>query len=58
MPDVELKPQRYRDSRPEEYFQPFHDRARRGPAGWTYELTRSVVVPYMLLAFRVRAVGT
>lgn len=58
MPDVELKPQVYRDSRSEEYFRQFHERARRGPAGWTYELTRSVVVPYMLMAFRIRAVGT
>ena len=58
MPDVELKPQVYRDSRPEEYFDQFHARARSGPAGWTYEPTRSVVVPYSLLAFRVRALGT
>jgi 1-acyl-sn-glycerol-3-phosphate acyltransferase len=58
MPDVEIKPQVYRDPRPEEYFRQFHERARRGKAGWTYEPTRSVVVPYMLLAFRVRAVGT
>jgi 1-acyl-sn-glycerol-3-phosphate acyltransferase len=58
MPDVELKPQRYRDSRPEEYFRQFHERARRGKAGWTYEPVRLAVVPYMLLAFRIRAVGT
>lgn len=57
MPDVQLKPQVYRDPRPEEYFRQFHDRARRGEAGWTYELTRSVVVPYSLLAFRVRSIG-
>jgi 1-acyl-sn-glycerol-3-phosphate acyltransferase len=56
MPDVELKPQVYRDSRPEEHFRPFHARARRQEAGWTYELTRSVVVPYSLLAFRARAI--
>ena len=30
MPDVELKPQVYRDPRPEEYFRQFHERARRG----------------------------
>jgi 1-acyl-sn-glycerol-3-phosphate acyltransferase len=58
MPDVELKPQRYRDARPEEYFRQFHDRARRGKAGWTYEPVRSVVVPYMLLAFRIQSVGS
>ena len=58
MPDVELKPQVYRDSRPEEYFRQFHERARSGPAGWTYELVRTIVVPYMLLAFRIRGIGT
>jgi 1-acyl-sn-glycerol-3-phosphate acyltransferase len=58
MPDVELKPQVYRDPRPKETFDRFHESARRGPAGWTYELTRSAVVPYSLLAFRARAIGT
>jgi 1-acyl-sn-glycerol-3-phosphate acyltransferase len=58
MPDVELKPQVYRDPRPQEYFDQFHARARSGPAGWTYGLTRLVVVPYSLLAFRARALGT
>jgi 1-acyl-sn-glycerol-3-phosphate acyltransferase len=58
MPDVQLKPQVYKDERAKEYFDQFHERARRGPAGWTYELTRSVVVPYALVAFRARAIGT
>ena len=58
MPDVELKPQVYRDPRPKEYFDQFHARARAGDAGWTYELTRLVVVPYSLLAFRARGIGT
>jgi 1-acyl-sn-glycerol-3-phosphate acyltransferase len=57
MPDVELKPQVYRDPRPEEYFRQFHERARSQEAGWTYELTRLMVVPYMLIAFRVRGIG-
>jgi 1-acyl-sn-glycerol-3-phosphate acyltransferase len=58
MPDVELKPQVYKDPRPKEYFDQFHERARRGPAGWTYELTRFLVVPYMLAVFRSRGLGT
>jgi 1-acyl-sn-glycerol-3-phosphate acyltransferase len=58
MPDVELKPQVYRDPRPEEYFRPFHERARRGKAGWTYEAVRLLVVPYMLLLFRIKGVGS
>jgi 1-acyl-sn-glycerol-3-phosphate acyltransferase len=58
MPDVELKPQVYSDSRPEDYFSQFHTRARSGRPGWTYELTRFVLVPYMLLAFRTRALDS
>src|SRR5436309_2455779 len=58
MPDVELKPQVYRDERPREYFDRFHERARRGEAGWTYEPTRYVLVPYLLVAFRARGIGT
>lgn len=58
MPDVELKPQVYKDPRPKEYFDHFHVRARGGPAGWTYELTRSVVVPFMLAFYRVRVIGS
>jgi 1-acyl-sn-glycerol-3-phosphate acyltransferase len=57
MPDVELKPQVYKDSRPEEYFRQFHERARAGKAGWTYEAVRAVVVPFMLIAFRIRGIG-
>jgi 1-acyl-sn-glycerol-3-phosphate acyltransferase len=58
MPDVQLKPQVYKDPRPKEYFDQFHERARRGPAGWTYEPVRSLVVLYALIAFRARAIGT
>ncbi|HEY2160859.1 MAG TPA: lysophospholipid acyltransferase family protein [Solirubrobacteraceae bacterium] len=58
MPDVELKPQVYKDPRPKEYFDQFHARARSGPAGWTYDVTRSLVVPYMLALFRARGLGT
>jgi 1-acyl-sn-glycerol-3-phosphate acyltransferase len=58
VPDVELKPQVYQDPRPEEYFDQFHARARSGPAGWTYGPTRGVMVSYILLAFRGRALGT
>jgi 1-acyl-sn-glycerol-3-phosphate acyltransferase len=58
MTDVELKPQVYKDPRPQEYFDQFHARARSGPAGWTYEPVRSLVVPFSLLLFRARALGT
>lgn len=58
MPDVELKPQVYTDDRPQEYFDHFHAMARRGPAGWTYEPTRFVVTPYLLLVFRARGIAS
>jgi 1-acyl-sn-glycerol-3-phosphate acyltransferase len=58
MSDVQLKPQVYRDPRPKEYFDQFHARARRRRAGWTYELTRYFLVPYLLVFFRARAIGT
>ncbi len=58
MPDVELKPQVYLDPRPKEYFDQFHERARSGPAGWTYGLTQLFVVPFLLIAFRARGLGT
>jgi 1-acyl-sn-glycerol-3-phosphate acyltransferase len=58
MSDVELKPQVYKDPRPQEYFDKFHARARSGPAGFTYEPVRSLVVPFSLLLFRARAIGT
>ena len=57
MADSELKPQVYKDPRPKEYFDQFHERARRGPGGWTYEFTRCFVVPYLLILFRTRAIA-
>ena len=58
MSDVALKPQVYKDPRPKEYFDQFHARARRGPAGWTYEFTRFILVPFVLTVFRARAIAT
>lgn len=54
MPD--LKPQVYKDERPAEYFDRFHERARRG-VGWTYPLVRAIVTPICLLLYRTRAIG-
>lgn len=58
MPDVEIKPQRYRDPRPAEYFDRFHERARASEPGWTQEATRFITVPYALLAFRLHSIGS
>lgn len=52
----ELKPQVYKDERPAEYFDRFHERARRG-VGWTYPLVRAIVTPICLLLYRTRAIG-
>jgi 1-acyl-sn-glycerol-3-phosphate acyltransferase len=52
----EIKPQTYRDDRPAEYFDQFHEAARRG-VGWTYTFVRILVSPPTLLLWRVRATG-
>ncbi|MGB7588545.1 MAG: lysophospholipid acyltransferase family protein [Solirubrobacterales bacterium] len=52
----EMKPQVYRDDRPAEYFDQFHDRARKG-VGWTYPFVRALVTLPSLLLYRTRAIG-
>lgn len=52
----EMKPQVYKDPRPAEYFNQFHDAARKG-VGWTYALARIVLTLPTLLLYRVRAIG-
>ena len=54
MPDVELKPQVYKDSRPPEEFIPFHDRVRDHPPEWIYEVVRVLTVTLAVTAFRAR----
>ncbi|HVY77480.1 MAG TPA: lysophospholipid acyltransferase family protein [Solirubrobacterales bacterium] len=51
-----MKPQVYRDERPAEYFDQFHESARKG-VGWTYTFVRILVSLPTLLIYRVRAVG-
>src|SRR3954462_13465108 len=53
---AEMKPQRYKDDRPAEYFDQFHASARRG-VGWTYTFVRILVSLPTLLLWRVRAIG-
>jgi 1-acyl-sn-glycerol-3-phosphate acyltransferase len=52
----EIKPQVYKDDRPAEYFDEFHEAARRR-VGWTYTLVRILISPPTLLLWRVRAIG-
>ena len=55
---AEIKPQVYKDPRPAEYFDRFHERARSREPDWVYELTRLLLTPPTLLFYRTRAIGT
>jgi 1-acyl-sn-glycerol-3-phosphate acyltransferase len=55
MADVEIKPQRYKDPRPKEDFDRFHERVRtREPEAKVYEVVRIVMVLNALITFRAR----
>jgi len=54
MPD--MKPQVYLDDRPAEYFDQFHESARKG-AGWTYTAVRALVTIPTILLYRATARG-
>jgi 1-acyl-sn-glycerol-3-phosphate acyltransferase len=56
MPD--LKPQVYKDPRPAEYFDRFHERSRTREPDWIYDLARILLTPPCLLVYRLRAIGT
>jgi 1-acyl-sn-glycerol-3-phosphate acyltransferase len=59
MPDVELKPQIYKDQRPKEYFDRFHELVRsHEPEAKSYEPVRVLTAMWALLAFRARGLGT
>jgi 1-acyl-sn-glycerol-3-phosphate acyltransferase len=59
MPDVELKAQVYKDPRPKEYFDRFHELVRsEEPEAKVYEVTRVATVLHALLAFRARGLGS
>jgi 1-acyl-sn-glycerol-3-phosphate acyltransferase len=59
MPDVELKPQVYKDPRPKEYFDQFHELVRtREPEAKVYEVVRVTTVLWALIAFRARGYAT
>jgi 1-acyl-sn-glycerol-3-phosphate acyltransferase len=59
MPDVELKPQVYKDPRPKEFFDHFHELVRdHEPEAKVYEIVRSATVLWALTAFRARGFGS
>ena len=53
----ELKPQRYKDPRPAELFQPIHEWSRTHAAGWIYEAVRMILTPIALFLYRTRAIS-
>jgi 1-acyl-sn-glycerol-3-phosphate acyltransferase len=59
VPDVELKPQVYRDERPKEYFDRFHSLVRdHEPEAKVYEVVRVLTVLHAIITFRARGIGS
>jgi 1-acyl-sn-glycerol-3-phosphate acyltransferase len=54
----EIKPQKYRDDRPPEYFDHIHQRARNHKPNWVYDAVRAVLTPIAVGLYRTRAIGT
>ncbi len=58
MADVEIKPQRYRDERPQDYFAEYHERVRAGePDASVYEAVRLTTLLHALVTYRARSIG-
>lgn len=55
---AEIKEQVYKDPRPAEYFDQFHERSRSKEPNWVYEMVRAILTPIALLFYRTRAIGT
>lgn len=55
---AEIKAQVYKDPRPAEYFDQFHQRARMSEPNWVYEATRALVTFIGFFLYRTRAIGT
>jgi len=53
----ELKPQRYKETRPAEHFRYLHEWARTHDAGWIYELVRMITTPASLFIYRTRGIS-
>jgi 1-acyl-sn-glycerol-3-phosphate acyltransferase len=59
MPDVELKPQVYRDPRPKEHFDRYHALVRdHPPEAKVYEIVRIATVMHGLVSFRARGLDS
>ena len=53
---ADLKPQQYKDPRPAEFFDHYHERARTKDPDSMYELVRLVTTPVSLLIYRTRSI--
>jgi 1-acyl-sn-glycerol-3-phosphate acyltransferase len=53
-----MKEQVYKDPRPAEYFDKFHERARTREPNWVYELVRVLTVLYGLIFFRMTCIAS
>jgi 1-acyl-sn-glycerol-3-phosphate acyltransferase len=54
---ADIKPQVYRDPRPAEYFDRFHERSRTRDPDWVYGFVRIVTTVISLLFYRLRSIG-
>lgn len=54
----DLPPQKYKDPRPAEYFEKFHERSRTKDPNWVYELVRGTLSPVAVGLYRTRAIAT
>ena len=55
---ADIKPQVYKDPRPAEYFQQFHERSRSREPNFVYEGVRAALSPVAVGFYRTRAIGT
>ena len=53
-----MKPQVYKDPRPAEHFDRFHERQRAKRPNWVYELVRLLLTPYLLIFYRARCIDS
>jgi 1-acyl-sn-glycerol-3-phosphate acyltransferase len=53
----ELKPQRYKETRPAEQFEYVHEYSRTHQPNWVYELVRLILTPIALVFYRARPIS-
>ena len=53
-----MKAQVYKDPRPAEHFDRFHERTRSRRPDWMYEVVRILLTPYLLLLYRARCIDS